>query len=49
MDIKLAKQFLAMPKPKEEALNMAQLAKKHVKKRMNKKYLYSYRIDGIWG
>ena len=49
MDIKLAKQFLALPKPKDEVLTLAQLAKKHIKKPMNKKYLYKYRIEGIWG
>ena len=49
MDIKLAKQFLALPKPKNDVLSMAQLAKKHVKKPINKKNSYRYRIEGIWG
>jgi hypothetical protein len=49
MDIKLAKQFLALPKPKDEVITMAQLADKHVKKPMDKKYLYKYTIYGVWG
>ena len=48
-NIKLAKMFLALPRPKKEIKSMACLADKYAKKKeVNSKYCYTQKIKSDW-